>query len=186
MKKLICIVFTLVFTVSLASCGSETETRGGTVQNGKSVDDILSSASVDNSTAAKSDVPVEKLKIFSKNIPDGKNFAVDLTTLNKTMVYTRVSDMVMNPNEYEGKSVKMKGTYAVYEGKGRNYYACLISDATACCSQGIEFLPKKALSYPDDYPPDGTEITVTGIFDIYYEGDDRFFQLKDASVYYGG
>lgn len=186
MKKTICIIFALLFVFSLASCGNAGNTRSGTVQNGKSVDDILSSASAQDSTAAKANVPVEKLRIFSKNIPDGKDFAVDLTTLNQTMVYTRVSDMVTNPKDYEGKSVKMKGTYAVYEGEARNYYACLISDATACCSQGIEFLPKKKLSHPADYPPEGTNIVVTGIFDTYYEGEDMFFQLKDASVYYGG
>ncbi len=186
MKKIICILFALIFALSLASCAGSDETRSGTVQNGKSVDDILSSGSAENSTTAKTNVPVKDLKIFSSNIPDGKDFAVDLTTLNQTMVYTRVSDMVTNPNDYVGKSVKMKGTYAVYEGEARNYYACLIADATACCSQGIEFLPKKTLSYPADYPPEGTNITVTGIFDTYYEGQDMYFQLKDASVYYGG
>ncbi|MBR6702471.1 MAG: hypothetical protein IKI78_04960 [Clostridia bacterium] len=186
MKKAVCILLILILAFSLASCGSGSGTRSGTVQNGKSVDDILSSASDAGTAQAKTQASVENLKIFSKNIPDGSNFDVDLTELNKTMVYTRVSDMVMNPNEYEGKSVKMKGTYAVYEGEGRNYYACLISDATACCSQGLEFLPKKQLSYPADFPPDGTDITVTGIFDIYYEGENRYFQLKDAGVYYGG
>ena len=75
----------------------------------------------------------------------------------------------------------MSGTFAVAEGEMRNYYACLIADATACCSQ---FLPTVKVNYPGDFPPEGTDITVTGIFDTYYEGQDRFFQLKDASVYY--
>ncbi len=182
MKKTICIIFALLFVFSLASCGNAGNTRSGTVQNGKSVDDILSSASAQDSTAAKANVPVEKLRIFSKNIPDGKDFAVDLTTLNQTMVYTRVSDMVTNPKDYEGKSVKMKGTYAVYEGEARNYYACLISDATACCSQGIEFELTGDYTYPDDYPPEGEQICVEGVFDTYQEGEITYCTLRNARM----
>ena len=77
----------------------------------------------------------------------------------------------------------MAGTFAVYEGDGRNYYACLIADATACCSQGIEFLWKGDHPYPADYPEPGTEITVTGTFDTYYEGEYTYCQLIDAEVF---
>ncbi|MCR5523755.1 MAG: hypothetical protein K6F64_09010 [Clostridia bacterium] len=72
----------------------------------------------------------------------------------------------------------MSGPFAVAEGETRNYYACLIADATACCSQGIEFLPTVKVNYPGDFPPEGTDITVTGIFDTYYEGQTDSSSLK--------
>ncbi|MCR5150787.1 MAG: hypothetical protein K6B52_06140 [Clostridiales bacterium] len=187
MKKTIRAVFFLLIILSLTSCGNTDKSKNITAQGGKTVNDVLSSAAAQPSTApaVKSDAYVEKLSLFSNKIPDGSKFDVDLTTLNSSMVYARVSDMVTNPKEYSGKSVKMSGTYTVYETEARNYYACIISDATACCSQGLEFLPVKELKYPDDYPPVGTGITVTGIFDIYYEGSKEYYQLKDAYVYYG-
>ena len=45
-------------------------------------------------------------------------------------------------------------------------------DAAACCAQGLEFEPESTLSYPDDYPEPGAEITVTGTFDSYKEEVD--------------
>ena len=41
------------------------------------------------------------------------------------------------------------------------YFACVIADATACCSQGIEFVPDGDYTYPEL----DSSITVSGIFD---------------------
>ena len=54
----------------------------------------------------------------------------------------------------------------------KRLYACIVQDATACCAQGLEFEPESTLSYPDDYPEPGTEITVIGTFDSYREETD--------------
>ena len=49
--------------------------------------------------------------------------------------------MFSTPEEYIGKTIKMRGLYnPVYdEAMGVEYHLCLISDATACCAQGLEF-----------------------------------------------
>ena len=66
---------------------------------------------------------------------------IDLTELSSTMVYSEVYNMMNTPDDYVGKTVKMKGTAAsFYDDKEKeNYYACIIKDATACCSQGLEY-----------------------------------------------
>jgi len=107
---------------------------------------------------------------------------VDLTKMNSTMVYSEVSNMVSKPDDYRGRVVKMKGAFAVYPGTERNYYACIISDATACCQQGLEFVLKGNHDYPEDYPAEGTEIVVTGRFETYMEGTSMYFQLSDATM----
>ena len=58
--------------------------------------------------------------------------------------------------------------------------ACIISDATACCAQGIEFVLTEDRKFPEEYPEKGTEITVVGIFDTYMEGSYKYCQLIDA------
>lgn len=88
--------------------------------------------------------------------------------------------MTIAPQEYFGKTVKIESSFAVYEGESKNYYACIIADATACCSQGFEFVCADDLSYPEDYPKLESEITVQGIFDTYVEDSYTYCQLIDV------
>lgn len=53
---------------------------------------------------------------------------------------------------------------------------------TACCAQGMEFVLTDDYSYPNDYPREGDEITVTGVFDTYMEGDYMYCTLRDANL----
>ncbi|MBQ8117911.1 MAG: hypothetical protein IJ147_07645 [Lachnospiraceae bacterium] len=64
--------------------------------------------------------------------------------------------------------------------KRSNYYACIIQDATACCAQGMEFVLTEDYHYPEDYPEEGQEIAVVGIYDTYMEGDYKFCTLRNA------
>lgn len=109
---------------------------------------------------------------------------VDLTALSRTMVYSEVYNMMDTPGVYMGKTIKMNGTFAVYEdpNTGKLYYACMISDATACCTQGIEFVLDGDYNYPDDYPEVGSNITVLGTFDTYEENGYMYCQLIEAKM----
>lgn len=109
---------------------------------------------------------------------------VDLTVLSSTMVYTEVYNMMMSPDDYIGKKIKMKGLLSVYydAASDKTYFACIIQDATACCSQGIEFVLTDEYRYPDDYPEPGEEICVAGTFETYTEGDYIFMNLTDARI----
>ena len=107
---------------------------------------------------------------------------IDLTALSSTMVYSEVYYMMMTPEDYIGKSVKMDGIFSVYhdEAADKYYFACIIQDATACCAQGIEFELQGDYKYPDDYPDEGTEICVSGIFDTYVDGAYTYCTLRNA------
>ena len=115
---------------------------------------------------------------------DLKNIDLDLTTYSSTMVYTEVYNMMLQPKEYKGKTVKIKGLFATYceESTGVNYFACIVQDATACCSQGIEFSLTGDYTYPEDYPKEGEEITVVGVFDTYKEVNSEYIVLKNAMI----
>lgn len=109
---------------------------------------------------------------------------VDLTVLSSTMVYSEVYNMIATPENYMGKTIKAKGNFAMYhdEQADKYYFAVIIKDATACCSQGLEFDLTGEHKYPDDYPTLGTEITVTGEFCTYKEGEMEYCQLKNAKM----
>ncbi|MCR5250523.1 MAG: hypothetical protein K6E50_07960 [Lachnospiraceae bacterium] len=105
---------------------------------------------------------------------------IDLTILSSTMVYAEVYDMMSVPENYLGKIVKMEGQYSYMadESKGVEYHACIIKDATACCSQGLEFVPNN----PEACPVLGESVTVVGTFDIYFEDDYGYITLRNAQV----
>ena len=109
---------------------------------------------------------------------------LDLTQLSGTVVYSQVYDMMNEPDSYMGQRIRMDGSFSYYkdEDTQQEYFAAIIADATACCAQGIEFVWKGEHAYPEDYPPLDTDITVTGTFDTYYEGDYMYLQLVDADV----
>ncbi|WP_051208805.1 hypothetical protein [Butyrivibrio sp. WCD3002] len=107
---------------------------------------------------------------------------VDLTQFSSTAVYGQVYDMVYFPENYVGKKIKMKGTFSDYydQANDKHYFACFISDAAACCSQGIEFELTEDYKYPEDYPQEAADIVVEGTFDIYEENGLNYCTLRNA------
>ena len=96
---------------------------------------------------------------------------VDLTVLSSTLVYAEVYNIMFSPENYIGKTIKMKGQYysSYYEETGKYYHYVIIEDAAACCQQGLEFIWNGEHTFPDDYPSDGTTVEVVGMFDTYEE-----------------
>ncbi len=130
----------------------------------------------------------KNLSVLKQGISDastgGDGDFIDLTTMSGTMVYSEVYNMIYNPDDFVGKTIKMSGSYAVYhdESTDKYYHACIISDATACCSQGLEFKLTDEYTYPEDYPEEGSQICVVGTFDTYQEGEQTYCTLTDATI----
>lgn len=113
-------------------------------------------------------------------VSDDPDVDVDLTQLSSTMVYSEVYQMMMMPEEYAGKKVRMGGEVVIYpdEATGKTYYAVIIKDATACCAQGMEFELKEEYEYPEA----GEALTVTGVFQTYEEDGLLYCHLADAQI----
>ena len=166
--------FAIIFALLLTGCGNP---------NTQKIDDLIAAQeqSDDSSTAQPESSAPPKPTV---DVPDASNgkYDVDLTELDSNMVYAQVYDMVFGETDYNGKLVRAKGTFDCYEDPQTNnvYYAVLISDATACCAQGIEFVLAGDHKYPDDYPELGSEITIHGSFNTYEDETGAYVQLKDA------
>lgn len=176
MKRIIALLLCAVLSASFAGCSQETETKvSGSAS--KSVSDILSSAYELLETTA----PVTQAQALDYPALDF-SAEVDLTSYNANMIYAEVSSMMQNPEVYVGKTVKANGTFDVFAdiNTGKYYYACIIQDATACCQNGLEFVPSEDCSYPDDFPDVTTPITIGGVFGTYEENGQTYCCLKDA------
>jgi hypothetical protein len=106
----------------------------------------------------------------------------DLTKLSSDLIYAEVYNMMIFPKEYIGRTVKVSGVFTVYydEAKDKYHFACFVSDAAACCQQGIEFILEGDNVYPEDYPAEGAEITITGVFGTYEEDGGTYWSLTGA------
>lgn len=166
MKKVICILLAVLMTLVLAACGSDAAKT-----------DVKTNSDADLKAGASATEAVADTAANAAGDID-----IDLTSMSSTMVYSEVQNMMITPVDYLGKTVKMNGALSIAEIGEKVYFACIIADATACCSQGIEFDLKGDYSYPEDYPEANTEITVTGTFTTYLEDGKTYCQLKDAEM----
>lgn len=206
MKKRIGLILCLVLVFTVVGCGNN-GASGKTGSQPAGVKDVLEAgmAEEDSKTQSKeqgtavSDDNAENARQsgINENAPKPQvtgragtatggeeGIDIDLTVLSSTMVYSEVYNMMLTPENYVGKTVKMRGKFNLFHDKNtdKNYYSCIIADATACCSQGIEFVLTDDYTYPDDYPEKGDEICVTGVFELYQEGQFTYATLLDARL----
>ena len=180
MKKIFHLLLVAALIVSLSACGNN-ETPQNTQKPSLSSGNTQNSTTVNEPQTPSSQPQVSDGLSKSQTSDD---LDVDLTRLSSTMVYSEVYNMMYTPDDYIGKTVKMKGQFAYYEDPEtkKQYFACIIADATACCSQGLEFILTGEHTYPNDYPEVYSDITVTGTFETYEENGFKYCRLKDAAI----
>ena len=190
MKRIFCLLLAACMTLSLCACGKDSEKDAG---NDASSSNEKSSASAESiPTPKEQETPDEQQTPEepeqTQTSADGVD--VDLTVLSSTMVYSEVYNMLYNdPAHYLGKTVKARGEFSIYQLVTDGVlqpdpvsYACIISDAAACCAEGMEFVLEGDYTYPDDYPELGAEITVIGEFQSYEENGMTWYHLVNAKM----
>ena len=191
MKRLFCLLLAVCMAVSLCACRKDSE-KVAENNTPSSDGEVSAPAEIiptpdEQETQDEQQTPEEPEQ--TQTSTDGVD--VDLTVLSSTMVYSEVYNMLyFYPEDYYGKNVKMTGQFNVYQWVDESgivadmpvAYACIISDATACCAEGVEFVLEGDYTYPDDYPELGTEITVIGEFQSYEENGVTWYHLVNARM----
>ena len=123
-------------------------------------------------------------RIETTTTPAPSKVDLDLTKMSATMIYSTIFDMLIMPEDYVEKIIKVKGWFETYTDPqtGEMYYAVVVPDATACCQQGLEFVWKGNHTYPDDFPKPGQNITVTGIYKMIENDGVTYTYLEANSV----
>ena len=190
MKRIFCLLLAACMTLSLCACGKDSEKDAGNDTPSSDVEVSAPTESIpapnEQETPDEQQTPEEPEQ--TQTSADGVD--VDLTVLSSTMVYSEVYNMLYNdPAHYLGKTVKARGEFSIYQLVTDGVlqpdpvsYACIISDAAACCAEGMEFVLEGDLTYPDDYPELGTEITVIGEFQSYEENGMTWYHLVNAKM----
>lgn len=113
-----------------------------------------------------------------EDLPSSADASVDLdlTALSSTMVYAEVFGIMMSPDDYIGKTIRVSGLFTVYHDPQTNQtdFGVIVQDATACCAQGFRLVLPPDFS-PQDYPASQSQVTVVGKFEV-----DR--SLEEAGI----
>ena len=164
-RKLSLILTALLLCFLFVGCAKYENGRGNHTNDVSKQDDITIAPEIEDVFVSNT----EQIEEISSDAESGVD--VDLTALSSTMVYAEVYNIMVSPDKYIGKTVKMRGSYyaSYYDETGKYYHYVIIEDAAACCQQGLEFIWNGDHTYPEDYPADGTEVEVVGTFDTYEE-----------------
>ena len=205
-KRLIMSILVLSMLLTVTGCGGASQTAGSRLNTQNAVDKVLNQKTGDGDVESKSSVgattETESASVTEATseptygqVVNGDSSViaqyksegvdVDLTLMGKDLIYATVYQMMSKPEEYEGKTIRIEGKYyaSYYPITDKFYNYCLIADALACCSQGLEFELGGGAVYPGDYPADQSEVIVTGVFETYTEEAGQTFyycRLRDA------
>ncbi|MBE5808541.1 MAG: hypothetical protein E7317_09415 [Clostridiales bacterium] len=116
----------------------------------------------------------------SARAADGPRQAVDLdlSQVSAVVAFAQVSDMYARPWAYLHSIVRVRGvTGRFVKANGEACDMISVSDASGCCSQGLEFTLAGDLGTAGTY---GDEATVTGRFETYEEDGCAYIRLADA------
>lgn len=181
-KKVIAIAASVAALVTIVGCGKElkpVETSQPTTS--KITANVTNTGGITQPTThgASKISDEDKALMMSSGDVD-----LDLTKLSATMVYSEIYNMMLSPDKYVGKKIRVNGIYATAEdpSTGKRYFAVINQDATKCCSQGIEFELIDTYKYPDDYPKADSNIIVEGTFETYKEGSTTYCVLRNAKL----
>lgn len=153
--------------------------------------DKIDNSGLQAAAAAKNTVEPENTmvecppgRIETTTTPAPSKVDLDLTKMSATMIYSTIFDMLIMPEDYVEKIIKLSGWFETYTDPqtGEMYYAVVVPDATACCQQGLEFVWKGNHTYPDDFPKSGQNITVTGIYKMIENDGVTYTYLEANSV----
>ena len=198
MKNLKKCIVLFLYILLITGCSNKKGTDGKGINNTNSVDKVIDNqianedGKTDTMESEKALSNVESNKDTEDTISGEEDVRntdgtvdYDLTQMSSDMVYATVYQMMVMPEEYEGKTFRIDGNFyaTYYEATKKYYFYCVIQDATACCAQGMEFVWENGTHiYPDEYPEDNAEIVVEGTFETYKEEGDQnlYCRLSDA------
>lgn len=170
MKKLLVLTIVLLLAF-LSGCTGATATENNDNDNS----DLISEESIKESVGQAIEKEDETVEIETVE----EAIDVDLTKLSSTMVYAEVYNIVNYPDDYEGKTIKLKGSYfgTFVEEAGQYFHAVVIADAIGCCAQGLDFIIDGA---GDDYvyPNEGDQIEVIGVVEKYTDDGKTYYRIK--------
>ncbi len=189
MKTSIYTLFLLILTITFLFTGCLPTVSEEKLQKFEEAKQADQGTIIDQALAeheATEDSPPLVLEQMPQQKPSGQpdpTVDIDLTVMSSIMIYSEVYNIVVDPDSYVGKSIKLQGFFQTYENPQlqKNNYFVIVPDATACCEQGLEILVGDG-STPYEYPKELSTVEIKGVFEKYEEADNTFYRIITEEV----
>ena len=109
MKRIFCLLLAVCMMASLCACGKDSEKDAGNDTPSSDVEVPAPTESIP--TPKEQETPGES----KPSHPSAGKVDVDLTVLSSTMVYAEVFNMMLSPDDYIGKTIRITGIFSVYQ-----------------------------------------------------------------------
>ena len=190
-KRSITFLCICICVIGATHCSKKQEDQSNTARSVEQVmDEQINSEKGNDQKDAKNTENVQN-EVEKSNEDDSSDsdsdVDYDLTQMDSDMVYATIYQLMVDPDDYIGKTFRIKGTYYAAENPNNEeyYHCCIIKDAMACCAQGLEFVwGDGSHAYPDEYPAEDAEIEVQGTLEAYKEKNDdtTYCRLANADM----
>ncbi len=109
--------------------------------------------------------------VSPKEVPD-----IDLKDLSYPIVFAQVYDIAREAEKHVGKTLRMQGSYygAQQLETDEVVHLILVTDSAGCCEVALEFAVTGNPAWPDDFPPNNSEILLTGVLDTITAGEQVY------------
>ena len=104
---------------------------------------------------------------------------MNLAGISSTVVYAAIVNILQNPENYLGKTIRISGDYHTFyfEPFDRYFHFVSIEGPTGCCPQALKFIYGSDRTSLDNYPTENALIEVVGVFSSYEEMGRHFYYL---------
>lgn len=130
----------------------------------------------DNENVDRNKLPENPLKEVPEKID------LDFTKMNYNMASSIMFEMMVEPEKYIDKNVKINGQFHTSVHEGTRYFAVINWDLTGCCPTGLNFIPPDNMVFPYFFPEGGSIITVTGTMKLASDGENEQLCFFAASI----
>lgn len=162
MKKIYGMILIILVVLVLTGCTTDVNKESSNNELVKTID----------STQQSGNSPVQSEVKYIGN----ETAEIDLSTFSSTMLFSELSRILSEYPTYIGKTIKINGLYSnmpYSDGSANLYHYVLVTDSTACCQQGLEFVIENGT----EYPVMGDNTCVTGVLESYTENGQTYCHL---------
>lgn len=111
-----------------------------------------------------------------------KKIDLDFTKMNYNMASSVMFEMMIEPEKYIDKTIKINGQFETSIYEENRYFAIINWDLTGCCPTGLNFIPPDSMIYPYSFPSNSSNITVIGTMKEAFNGRSNDLYFFAASV----
>ena len=101
-----------------------------------------------------------------KQVSPSSKVALDFTKMNYNIASGVIFDMMIAPQKYKDKTMKIHGQFYTEVHNDKRIFAILIWDLTGCCPTGMTIVPLSSMKYPADFPKQDEYVTVVGTLEL--------------------